>query len=125
MNSPLFKRDIETNTETELPSSFGSMLFERSRYDSVSSSTSNDPDDLQTSTLNRYGSMRRNKLLHLIDTPRSNDHDLFKATNVFASDDGKSWDWDIITIIFQKVCIEVENNYKCSIYKMSITLFHR
>lgn len=103
VNSPLFKREIETNKETELPSAFGSIIFERSRYDSVSSSTSNDADESQTSTLNRYGSIRRSKLLNLIDTPRSNEHDLLKATNVFANDDGKSWDWDIITIIFQKV----------------------
>lgn len=79
------------------------MVFERTRYDSVSSSTSYDGDVSQNHTLSRYGSIRRNRFLHLIDPPRANESDLLKASNVFANEDGKSWDWDIITIIFQRV----------------------
>lgn len=103
VNSPIFKREIETKEDNDLSSSSQSMVFERTRYDSVSSSASYDGDVSQNHTLNRYGSIRRNKLLHLIDPPRSNESDLLKASNVFANEDGKSWDWDIITIIFQKV----------------------
>lgn len=116
MNSPLFKREIDTNDDNEVSSSYRSIIFERSRYDSVSSSTSNDGDESQMNTLNRYGSIRRSKLLHLIDAPRSNETDLLKATNVFANEDGKSWDWDIITIILQKVsCMHNYNELKIEI----------
>lgn len=71
----------------------------------MGSSTSNSGEEPNTQTLNRRGSMKKKKFLHLIDVPRPSENDLMKASNVFANEDGKSWDWEIITTIFTKVNI--------------------
>lgn len=46
--------------------------------------------------------MKKKKFLQLIDGLRQSEN-LMKESNVFANDDGMSWDWDIITTIFTKV----------------------
>lgn len=78
-------------------------ILERSRYDSVGSSTSNSGEEPSTQTLNRRGSMKKKKFLQFIDGLRQSEN-LMKESNVFANDDGMTWDWDIITTIFTKVC---------------------
>lgn len=100
VNSPTFKREIEPN---ELPTQqppYGTI--ERSRYDSVGSSTSNSGDEPNTQTLNRRGSIKNKKFLQFIDGLRPGEN-LINESNVFANDDGKTWDWEIITTIFTKV----------------------
>lgn len=77
-------------------------ILERSRYDSVGSSTSNSGDEPNSQTLNRRGSMKKKKFLQFIDGLRQSEN-LMKESNVFANDDGMTWDWDIITTIFTKV----------------------
>lgn len=74
----------------------------RSRYDSVGSLTSNSGDEPNSHTLNRRGSMKKKKFLQLIDGLRPSEN-LLNESNVFANDDGKTWDWEIITTIFTRV----------------------
>lgn len=100
INSPIFKREIET-TETNIqPPMYG--ILERRRYDSVGSSTSNSAEESHSQTLSRRGSIKKKKFLQLIDGLRQSEN-LMKESNVLANDDGISWDWDIITTIFTKV----------------------
>lgn len=82
------------------PQTYGTL--ERSRYDSVGSSTSNSGEEPNSQTLSRRGSMKKKKFLYLIDGHRQSDN-LMKESNVFANDDGKTWDWEIISTIFSKV----------------------
>lgn len=101
VNSPMFKREIEPNESSTQQSQYGTM--ERSRYDSVGSSTSNSGDEPNSQTFNRRGSMKKKqKFLQLIDGLRPNEN-LITESNVFANDDGKTWDWEIITTIFTRV----------------------
>lgn len=107
VNSNIFKREIEsTDAATALPF-FGTS--ERSRHDSVGSSTSNSGDEPNLSnisgisTLGRV-SMKRKKFLHLFDSYRHSEN-LMKESNVFGNDDGKTWDWEIITTILTRVSV--------------------
>lgn len=77
---------------------------ERSRYDSVGSSTSNSGDEPNTSGLSTLGrvSLKRKKLFYLFDGYRQSEN-LMKQSNVLASNDAKTWDWEIITTILIKV----------------------
>lgn len=101
INSPIFKREIESGeVNIQPPPMYG--ILERSRYDSVGSSTSNSGDEPNTQTLNRRGSIKKKKFLQFIDGLRQSEN-LMKESNVFANDDGMTWDWDIITTIFTKV----------------------
>lgn len=102
MNSPIFKREIESSETIVQPQPYDTM--ERSRYDSVGSSTSNSGEEPNSQTLNRRGSLKRKKFLYLIDGNRQSDN-LMKESNVFANDDGKTWDWEVITAILEKVSI--------------------
>lgn len=77
-------------------------ILERPRYDSVGSSTSNSGEEPNSQTLNRRGSMKKKKFLQFIDGLRQSEN-LMKESNVFANDDGMTWDWDIISTIFTKV----------------------
>ncbi|XP_055313742.1 rapamycin-insensitive companion of mTOR isoform X2 [Sitodiplosis mosellana] len=97
INSPVFKREIESTEININPPMYG--ILERSRYDSVGSSTSG--EEPSTQTLNRRGSMKKKKFLQFIDGLRQSEN-LMKESNVFANDDGMTWDWDIITTIFTK-----------------------
>lgn len=101
MNSEIFKRDIESSeTVTTLPF-FGTM--ERSRHDSISSSTSNSGDE-PNATLSTLGraSGRGKKFLQRFDSYRESEN-LIKNSNVFLNDDGITWDWEIITTILIRV----------------------
>lgn len=105
VNSDIFKREIESTESAAAVPFFGAS--ERSRHDSVGSSTSNSGDEPNISnisgisTLGRV-SLKRKKFLHLFDSYRHSEN-LMKESNVFANDDGKSWDWDIITTILARV----------------------
>lgn len=99
INSPIFKREIESSEITIQPPMYG--ILERSRYDSVGSSTSNS-DEPNSQTLSRRGSIKKKKFLQFIDGLRQSEN-LMKESNVFANDDGMTWDWDIISTIFTKV----------------------
>lgn len=101
VNSDIFKRDIESSeTVTTLPY-FGTI--ERSRHDSISSSTSNSGDE-PNATLSTLGraSGRRKKFLQIFDGYRQSEN-LIKDSNVFLNDDGITWDWEIITTILIRV----------------------
>lgn len=100
INSPLFKREIESSDLTNPAPVYGTL--ERSRYDSVGSSTSTSGEEPNTQTLNRRGSIKKKKFMQLIDGLRQSEN-LMKESNVFANDDGMSWDWEIISTIFTKV----------------------
>lgn len=78
-------------------------LLERSRLDSVGSSTSNSGDEPNisgTSTLR--GGLRKKKMLNLFDGNRQTES-LMKESNIFTNDDGKKWDWEIIIALLNKV----------------------
>lgn len=110
VNTPMFKREIELNESSTQQSQYGGTM-ERSRYDSVGSSTSNSGDEPNSQTLNRRGSMKKKqKFLQLIDGLRPNEN-LIHESNVFANDDGKTWDWEIITTIFTRV-----SSTNCTLY---------
>lgn len=94
-------------------------IVERSRYDSVGSSTSNSGEEPNTNTLSRRGSMKKKKFLQFIDGLRQSEN-LMKESNVFANDDGMSWDWDIITTIFTKVCL---NCIECDLFLLRANFF--
>lgn len=95
--------------------------MERSRYDSVGSSTSNSGEEPNTQTLNRRGSMKKKKFLQLIDGLRQSEN-LMKESNVFANDDGMTWDWDIISTIFIKVNFSPFEMEHCAIIFMDFLL---
>lgn len=78
---------------------------ERSRYDSVGSSTSTSGDEPNGTALNRRGSIKKKKFMQLIDGLRPSEN-LMNESNVFGNDDGKTWDWEIITTIFTKVSVK-------------------
>lgn len=120
VNSDIFKREIEsTDAATTLPF-FGST--ERSRHDSVGSSTSNSGDEPNLSnisgisTLGRV-SLKRKKFLHLFDSYRQSEN-LMRESNVFGNDDGKTWDWEIISTILTRVSVLLCYcaMYICTIY---------
>lgn len=107
VNSDIFKREIESSDAATTLPFFGTS--ERSRHDSVGSSTSNSGDEPNLSnisgisTLGRV-SLKRKKFLHLFDSYRQSEN-LMKESNVFGNDDGKTWDWEIITTILTRVSV--------------------
>lgn len=105
INSDMFQREIESSEVVPLLPFFASM--ERSRHDSVGSSTSNSGDErssanLSISTLGRQVSLKRKKFLYMFEGFRQHES-LMKDSNVFLNDDGISWDWEIITTILIRV----------------------
>lgn len=111
VNSNTFKREIETTEfSNNLPPLFGSS--DRSRHDSVGSSTSNSGDEPNASTMSTLGrvGLKRRRFLYLFESYKQSEH-LMKESNVFANDDGKTWDWEIITTVLIRV-----SNYKKKIF---------
>lgn len=101
INTDTFKREIDSSETNQLPF-FGAN--ERSRHDSVGSSASNsgdEPNTSMTSTLGKVG-LKRKKFLQLFESYRQSES-LMKESNVLANDDGKTWDWEIITTILTRV----------------------
>lgn len=117
INSNIFKREIETSefANASLPF-FGAS--ERSRTDSVGSSTSNSGDEPNTSTVSTLGrvghGLKRRRFLYLFESYKQSEN-LMKESNVFANDDGKTWDWEIITTILIRVSyVEISSEYASS-----------
>lgn len=99
-NSHLFKREIESSDKLTLQSI---KLMERSRLDSIGSSTSNSGDEPYiTGNITLRGGLKKKKILNLFDGNRQSES-LMKESNIFTNDDGKKWDWEIIITLLSKV----------------------